>query len=273
MCCVTASLSRKVLGQLLDYAVCEPPPDADKSRSFKYPFYAVEVLSCNSIRKMFFAKSEREESKCEQELFEDAASIVKAEESHTVSERTSVESTDSSETDLLDKLFTVINTKNEINPVLAGYFEKIVESLLCEYKEELLKYVFSSKEHSSNLLYHCYNTSIANLLLSLLSANTSDTPEHPFHQHKPDIISQLVDNINPDNSEDVIANSCFVLTQLIASKSYLHYLSGENTIASIFNKGFMNENVSRASTKYLLAVTKVKLESAKDGSTESNTMT
>lgn len=219
---------------------------------------------------MFFARPEREESKCERKLLEDAANTTKPEESRTVSERSSVESANSSGNELLDKLFTVVSTRSEIDPVLAGYFEKIAGSLLGECKEDLLKYLLSNKEHSNNLLYHCYNSSIANLLLTLLSANTNDTPGHPFHQYKRDMVSQLVDNINPNSPEDVVTSSCFVVTQLIASKSCLDYLSGEKAIASIFEKGFANESVLRAAVKYLLAVTRVKLELAKDSSVQSN---
>ena len=72
---------------------------------------------------------------------------------------------------LLDRLFKFIKTKETpINPVLSGYFAKLVTLLINRKQKNLIPYVFShNSEIIDNLLYHVYQKSISELLNKFLN--------------------------------------------------------------------------------------------------------
>lgn len=72
---------------------------------------------------------------------------------------------------LLDRLFRFIRTKEKpLNPVLSGYFSKLVTLLINRKQKNLIPYVFSPASDVINcLLYHVYQKSISELLNKLLS--------------------------------------------------------------------------------------------------------
>ena len=80
---------------------------------------------------------------------------------------------ESSKYEVLDYTFRFLadfNEEPELNPVLAGYFSKLIACLLKHKKFELQKYIFQSK-HLKSLIDHLYDTSIADLLVKLLSSS------------------------------------------------------------------------------------------------------
>jgi len=237
----------------------------------RYPFYAMEILSCSSIRKLFFTKPEIKESIKEEDksvsetkaegILEDT-NINKEDSRNVKLVEDTMLNTDTSkgseiEYELLDKLFALLDTKKEINPILSSYFHKIVENLLAEYKEELLKYLFDNKKHWNNLLYHCYNISIADTVFDLLSITPNDSSENLFHSHKRKIIADLIENIKATNNEEIIINLREIIFKLIASKRYLDSLLKNEVI------NFMTSN-DNLNVKYLLMIIKVKLELGKE---------
>jgi len=60
-----------------------------------------------------------------------------------------------------------LNTKSELNSILAGYFAKIVKNLISNKKNEMYEYIVESKK-SIVLIDHCNNISISDIIQALL---------------------------------------------------------------------------------------------------------
>lgn len=76
---------------------------------------------------------------------------------------------------LLDRLFRFLDTKEHLNEVLAGYFEKLVISLRKRKEHQFIKYIFGEKNENLDMLVeHVYNTSIAEVLRNMLTVTASN---------------------------------------------------------------------------------------------------
>ena len=78
--------------------------------------------------------------------------------------------------DLLDHVFTFITEVvpgEEINPLLSGYFCKLVTSLLNYKKKEFLSYFFNKQGLLEAILSHLYDKSLSDLVVKIL--NNSET--------------------------------------------------------------------------------------------------
>lgn len=70
----------------------------------------------------------------------------------------------------LDNLFEFLNNFDEINYVLAGYFNKVVVSFINgSFKNDIIDYFFTRPAHADNCIKHIYCRSIAILLSNFLN--------------------------------------------------------------------------------------------------------
>lgn len=74
---------------------------------------------------------------------------------------------------LLDRLMRLIRQKETpLNPVLAGYFSKLLCQLCTRKDKQLVPYVFAADcDVIDCLLYHSYQRSISEVLFKLLNIN------------------------------------------------------------------------------------------------------
>ena len=98
---------------------------------------------------------------------------------------------------LLDRLFKFLQTEEELNDVLSGYFEKLVISLRKRKEQQFIKYIFGeANKNLDSLVTHVYNTSIAEVLKNMLSVTASNF-ESEFHQvikdKKGELMHKLID--------------------------------------------------------------------------------
>lgn len=72
---------------------------------------------------------------------------------------------------LLDRLFKFVRTEEKpLNPVLSGYFSKLVTLLINRKQKHLIPIVFAPEsDFIDRLLYHVYQKSISELLNKLLT--------------------------------------------------------------------------------------------------------
>jgi len=76
---------------------------------------------------------------------------------------------------LLNRLFKLVQTKEELNDVLCGYFEKLVMSLRKRKEQQFIKYIFGDgAENLDHLMHHVYQTSIAVLVKELLGIQAAN---------------------------------------------------------------------------------------------------
>ena len=69
----------------------------------------------------------------------------------------------------LDYLFEFVHSDEEVNDVLAGYFEKVVRSLLDYRQKPFLLYFYNNEKNMNSFEKHIYNRSIAVLFEKLLN--------------------------------------------------------------------------------------------------------
>lgn len=74
----------------------------------------------------------------------------------------------------------------EINYTLAGYFMKVMNTIILARPKEALLYIYNNPKHTDNLINHLYSKSITNLLVVIINA-----PKDLFNEQAPvnDLIS------------------------------------------------------------------------------------
>jgi hypothetical protein len=140
---------------------------------------------------------------------------------------------------LLEALLSLLNTKGELNNVLAGYVAKIFGSLAERRRSELWNYFQENSIHFQNLIRHSYNVSIAEALSKMLNNYFGETNEPLFLSQRKEMIKTIVTDTHQNNLEgryeviNTLINSgvevAFILTEEIIKPIY------ESTCASPAN--------------------------------------
>lgn len=138
--------------------------------------------------------------------------------------------------DIMETFFGFLKTK-EVNPVLAGYFEKTIEGLFEKRKNDVLAYIFKFTEHIDNLVLHSYNKSIADVIQKIL-ANESffrqeDTVDE-FAEQKEKILNLIIQKMKTSKTREDINNNCAILCHLIDTKQQIKYFLSDRVIGEIF---------------------------------------
>ncbi|GKV31615.1 hypothetical protein SLEP1_g40291 [Rubroshorea leprosula] len=167
--------------QLVRYIVEEPPEDAEKSQTFKFPFIACEIFTC--------------------EVDIILKTLVEDEE-------------------LMNLLFSFLDSKHSHSTLLAGYFSKVVICLLLRKTVPFMQYVKSHQEIVKQLVDLIGITSIMEVLIRLIGAD-----EHMFSSHKDsmqwmedtDVLDMIVDKFSSSDSPEVHANAAEMLCAITCS--------------------------------------------------------
>ena len=79
--------------------------------------------------------------------------------------------TQEGEQPLLDRLFCFLEPDGELEPILCGYFCKLVLSLFDKYQAKLVKYVFRENSNvMDNIFKHSVEKSISEIFIKFLSS-------------------------------------------------------------------------------------------------------
>ncbi|RWW22293.1 hypothetical protein GW17_00013512, partial [Ensete ventricosum] len=174
--CFICSLREKVqVEQLLHYIIEEPPEDADKRHSFKFPFIACEIFTC-------------EVDIILRALVDDGQ--------------------------LMDKLFSFLKPDHPHSTLLAGYFSKVVICLMMRKTGLFLNYVQGHPEIIRELVDLIGITSIMEVLIRLIGAdenihsNYLDTIQC---LEDTDILEMIVDKFRSSDSPEVHSNVAEIL--------------------------------------------------------------
>ncbi|XP_021298094.1 serine/threonine-protein phosphatase 6 regulatory subunit 2 [Herrania umbratica] len=161
--------------QLLQYIVVEPPEDAEKRRAFKFPFIACEIFTC--------------------EVDIILKTLVEDEE-------------------LMNLLFSFLDSNHSHSTLLAGYFSKVVICLLLRKTLPFMQYIKGHQEIVKQLVDLIGITSIMEVLIRLIGAD-----EHMYTNYMEsmqwiedtDVLEMIVDKFSSSDSAEVHANAAETL--------------------------------------------------------------
>ncbi|CAM8900436.1 unnamed protein product [Rhodiola kirilowii] len=165
---------RAQVEQLVLYIV-EEVDDTDKRRSFKFPFVACEIFTC--------------------EVDIILNTLVEDEQ-------------------LMNLLFSFLNTSHSHSALLAGYFGKVVISLLLRKTIPFMHYVQDHQGIFRNLVELIGITSIMEVLVRLIGADEhiySNYAESMQWLNDTDVLEMIVDKFSSSNSPEVHANAAETL--------------------------------------------------------------
>ncbi|XP_047942201.1 serine/threonine-protein phosphatase 6 regulatory subunit 3-like isoform X2 [Salvia hispanica] len=166
---------RAQVEQLLHYIVEEPPEDADNKRTFKFPFIACEIFTCeiDVILKMLVDEEE-----------------------------------------LMNLLFSFLEPDRYHSAPLAGYFSKVVVCLMLRKTVPLMNYVKAHQDIFRQLVDLIGITSIMEVLVRLVGGDDHLYPNSlDVMQWLADsnLLEMIVDKLNHANPPEVHANAAETL--------------------------------------------------------------
>ncbi|CAA0812002.1 SIT4 phosphatase-associated family protein [Striga hermonthica] len=166
---------RAQVEQLLHYIVDDPSEDADSKRTFKFPFIACEIFTC--------------------EIDVILKTLVEEEE-------------------LMDLLFSFLEPNRNHSALLAGYFSKVVVCLMLRKTVSLMNYVKAHQDVFKQLVDLIGITSIMEVLVRLVGSDDHLYPNSfDVMQWLADsnLLEMIVDKLNNTNPAEVHANAAETL--------------------------------------------------------------
>lgn len=159
----------------------DAPQEADAKRQFKYPFAACEIFCCE-VEGVYNTLLENDE--------------------------------------LLDRLFGLLDQPRPLNTMLAGYFARVVGSLLLRRSADLMQFLQRRPNLLPKLVHHVDTTSVAEVLARLVGAD--DPQGYPSTAALQwlagtDLLGLLVQALGPASPAEGQANAAEVLAAVARS--------------------------------------------------------
>ncbi|CAK9143251.1 unnamed protein product [Ilex paraguariensis] len=210
---------RAQVEQLLQYIVEEPPEDADSKRTFKFPFIACEIFTCEI----------------------------------DVILKTLVE-----EDELMNLLFSFLEPNRTHSALLAGYFSKVVICLMLRKTVPLMNYVQVHQDIFRQLVDLIGITSIMEVLVRLVGAEDHIYPNSiDVMQWLADsnLLEIIVDKLSPSSPSEVHANTAETLCAITRSapSPLATKLSSPSFVARIFGHA-LEDSHSKSGLVHSLSV-------------------
>ncbi|XP_065846909.1 uncharacterized protein [Euphorbia lathyris] len=186
--------------QLIRYIVEEAPEDAEKRRTFKFPFIACEIFTC--------------------EVDIILKTLVEDEE-------------------LMDLLFSFLAPKHSHSTLLAGYFSKVVICLLLRKTVPFMQYIKAHQLILTQLVDLIGITSIMEVLIRLIGADehmyTSYMDSMQWIEET-DVLEMIVDKFSSSDCPEVHANAAETLCAItrFAPPGLAAKISSPNFIGRLF---------------------------------------
>ncbi|KAL0542625.1 hypothetical protein IC582_017697 [Cucumis melo] len=191
---------RTQIEQLIRYIVEEAPEEAEKKRSFKFPFIACEIFTC--------------------EVDIILKALVEDEE-------------------LMNLLFSFLEPKPSHSTLLAGYFSKVVICLLLRKTIPFMKYVQEHEAIVKKLVDLIGITSIMEVLIRLLGADEhlySSYTESMKWIEETDVLEMIVDKFSSSDCSEVHSNAAETLCAItrFAPPGLLAKISSPSFVGRLF---------------------------------------
>lgn len=145
---------------------------------------------------------------------------------------------------LLDRLFKFIEVEDDtqVNPVLAGYFSKIVQLLINRKQKQVVPYIVSDEYNVvENLLKHVYSRSVAEViqrLLHIVDSNFEDELSAKISQKKQIILASLIEQLATKREDETVMNAAFILQDILEQKPFFQILTKRQNMQKMFEIAF-----------------------------------
>ncbi|XP_031273194.1 serine/threonine-protein phosphatase 6 regulatory subunit 3 isoform X2 [Pistacia vera] len=191
---------RAQVEQLIQYIVVEAPEDAEKRRTFKFPFIACEIFTC--------------------EVDIILKTLVEDEE-------------------LMNLLFSFLEPENLHSTLLAGYFSKVVVCLLLRKTIPFMHYIKAHQEIIPRLVDLIGITSIMEVLIRLIGADEhmyTNYTESMQWIEETNVLEMIVDKFSSSDCPEVHANAAETLCSItrFAPPGLAAKIAGPNFIGRLF---------------------------------------
>ncbi|XP_020203887.1 serine/threonine-protein phosphatase 6 regulatory subunit 3 isoform X1 [Cajanus cajan] len=166
---------RAQVEQLIRYIIEEAPDDAEKKRSFKFPFIACEIFTC--------------------EIDVILKTLVEDEE-------------------LMNLFFSFLDPNHSHTNLLAGYFSKVVVCLLLRKTVPFMQYIQDHQEIVKKLVELIGITSIMEVLIRLIGADEHMYVSNVDAMHwieDSNVLEMIVDKFSSSDSPEVHSNAAETL--------------------------------------------------------------
>ncbi|CAI9089657.1 OLC1v1024273C4 [Oldenlandia corymbosa var. corymbosa] len=192
---------RVQIEQLVRYIVEKAPEDAEKTRTFKFPFIACEIFTC--------------------EVDIILKALVEDEE-------------------LMDMLFSFLEPERSHSTLLAGYFSKVVICLLLRKTVPLMTYIQAHRDIIKKLVDLIGITSIMEVLIRLIGADEhlySNYTDVMQWLEETDVLEMIVDKFSSSDSPEVHANAAEALCAITryAPPGMMSKISSPSFVGRLFH--------------------------------------
>ncbi|CAI9266258.1 unnamed protein product [Lactuca saligna] len=210
---------RAQVEQLLQYIIVESQEDADSKRTFKFPFIACEIFTCE-IDVIFKALVEDEE--------------------------------------LMNLLFSFLEPTRPHSALLAGYFSKVVICLMVRKTVPLMNYVQAHQYVFQQLVDLIGITSIKEVLVRLVGGDDHMYPNYAEVMQwlaDSNLLEMIVDKLNPSAPPEVHANAAETLCAITrtAPSPLASRLSSSSYVTRIFGHA-LEDSHSKSGLVHSLSV-------------------
>ncbi|PIN07329.1 SAP family cell cycle dependent phosphatase-associated protein [Handroanthus impetiginosus] len=197
---------RDTVKKLIQYTVEEAPEDAERQRTFKFPFIACEIFTC--------------------EVDIILKALVDDEE-------------------LMDMLFSFLNPERPHSTLLAGYFSKVVVCLLLRKTTSLMNYIRAHPDIIRRLVDLIGITSIMEVLIRLIGADEhiyANYAESMQWLDDMNVLEMIVDKFSSSDCAEVHANAAETLCAITryAPPGLASKISSPSFIGRLFRHALEN---------------------------------
>ncbi|XP_050390728.1 serine/threonine-protein phosphatase 6 regulatory subunit 3 isoform X2 [Patella vulgata] len=119
--------------------------------------------------------------------------------------------------ELVDKLYSFLESDQPLNPLLASFFSKVMGLLITRKSEMIFEYLKSRKDFVGSLLRHIGTSAIMDLLLRLITCIESITIRRAVIDwlNEQKVVERLVASIVPEKDEDIHCNAAQSLCDIV----------------------------------------------------------
>ena len=152
---------------------------------------------------------------------------------------------------LLDRLFKFLDTPSTsdnddadepVNPVLAGYFSKVVQLLINRKQKQIVPYIIADENKViQRLVRHVYSRSVAEVihrLLHIVESNFDDETSAKIAEKKQVIMTSLIEKLKSEKGDETAMNATFILQDLMENKPFFQLLTKRHNMQKLFDTAF-----------------------------------